>query len=894
MMNVESAQAVPVATELQNNGREKTTGLNWLFDATALMLAFFASYTGLDFIQAWLSTYDRVLCSVCIFVGLLVAFRRSTWEGKRTKPRVFLSWVLYGIAALQIGLGVALTNPNWTGVAFGTILAGWCVGRIRGEPISHSLSLGLALLVPFAVEAVAYFGGFDWLETTTVSITSFLADTVGLPNAPDGSTVLFFQGVADQFSCIGSWDSVIGFLGVSLACILAFRRSLIPASITFALSPVVWIALRSAGWVTLSYLANRNETWYAWSFWIELLLFLFGVAWLVSLDQFFGAVFKQIPFEAFHPESPLIEFAWNWLCGLPNLVLRVPEQHKIALWWKMEVKLAGKTPSLSTDFDWMRFEFLSILYDPINAIGGVLDAIHSWRESRRWTQFFWHLPSFALLVTLYIAIAFGLSKRTNNQLHYLSMESQKMSSTESLETACNLQLESEFCKAIGVKSESSEEPKTDISEGSKRQLEFLCKRILSAEPKNQDARYRLGMIYALNQNNEGAFREMNQLANGDFPQANSWLAKALLRLKATGKLIPMQTLNSHLEIARKWEKVDFRLPLFYSRLLEERGEGSKAVFVLKEAVASNPQYKLELARLYARLGNVDGKKRTANEAENFFITRTLDTEKESDRLAVSEARILAERPLDAAEILEEGLRNNLGGERTRRQLSEIQLRIYNDSIRKDEEGKSEVDMALLKKAADTDPTNPNISGAIAKLVQINVEATPELKQILKRQLDLGITNVQSLLVIADGLYAKRKLPGAQKYWELAIEKEPENIIALNNLASCLVSISPTNADRSLELVNKANALSPNNANILDTWGEVLMAINRPKEALNKFEQSIRIDKGRLNTRKKLEQAYEANGMTEMAKTQSTVIRDIEQSMSREEVEKKSRRSNNTP
>ena len=131
MMNVEAAQAIPLATESQNNGSEKTTGSNWLFDATALLLAFIALYAGLDFFDPWFSTYDRVLCSACIFVGLLVAFGRSTWQGERTKPRVLLSWALFGIAALQIGLGVALSNPNWTGVAFGAILAGWCVGRDR-------------------------------------------------------------------------------------------------------------------------------------------------------------------------------------------------------------------------------------------------------------------------------------------------------------------------------------------------------------------------------------------------------------------------------------------------------------------------------------------------------------------------------------------------------------------------------------------------------------------------------------------------------------------------------------------------------------------------------------------------------------------------------------------
>ena len=341
---------------------------------------------------------------------------------------------------------------------------------------------------------------------------------------------------------------------------------------------------------------------------------------------------------------------------------------------------------------------------------------------------------------------------------------------------------------------------------------------------------------------------------------------------------------NHLDIARKWKNTDSRLPFFYSRLLEERGEGLKAVMVLKDAEASNPQSKLELAKLYERLGNEDGKKRTATEAENYFVAWVLDIDNESDRLAVADARILLERLEEAAEILEECLRKKLGGERTIRQLSEVQRMIYKKSVRKDDNGKVNVDLSFLRKAADTDPENPNISAEVARLVRMGVQPSQDLQEVFKKQLDFGITNASALILMAEGLYAKGNLVGAKKCWELAIAKEPGNFVALNNLAFCLTAISPTNADKSLALLSKANSISPNNPTILATWGEVLMTANRPKEALSKFELAIKLDNSRLETRKKLLTAYQANGMQDMANTQATLIQEIEVAKSKENIE----------
>jgi tetratricopeptide (TPR) repeat protein len=195
-----------------------------------------------------------------------------------------------------------------------------------------------------------------------------------------------------------------------------------------------------------------------------------------------------------------------------------------------------------------------------------------------------------------------------------------------------------------------------------------------------------------------------------------------------------------------------------------------------------------------------------------------------------------------------------------------------------------MDLSLLERMVETDPHNPSFSSEIAKLLAYKVPPTKKLLESLKKQIELGITSVPCLLLIGEGFFNVGSLNEAQKYWELAIEKAPDNINGLNNLATCLIAISASNADRAIDLVSKANLISPNNADILDTWGEAFLAANRPKEAVNKLELAIRIDNNRMDSRIKLITAYEALGMKAMAEAQSKVLRSLKDAQSKATLE----------
>ncbi len=529
---------------------------------------------------------------------------------------------------------------------------------------------------------------------------------------------------------------------------------------------------------------------------------------------------------------------------------------------------------------WLGREFLKIFYSPTGVAGGMLDAFRGWKFSRSWVRFWFHLPSLVLLVSVYLTFAFSIFGREDSRIQLFSVESQRRCPTKLIEDICDQMHEEDFATVLGLPDTEKINYKTvEISDLTKRYVELLSKRILSIQSRNQVAQYRLGMIYNINGQADEGLSKMKELANGNFgdcPQANAWMVKELLRQKVAGAEISNQELLSNLEKASKSRDVDFRLVSFYARVLEESGETLKAIAVSKQAATVRPELNLELARLYSRVGYQNEMRSAASVVEDVFIKK-LNTplEKETDRLAVAEARKMTNRLEQSADILTEGLLNKSTGPAIRRELSEVLRLIYSNSVFKTEAGPYQADLAQLEKAGEVDPLNPNISGEIAKLLPLKIKPSKKLLELLKQQIEAGITSVSAHILLAEGYFAFGNMKEATKNWELALAKDPDNIGAMNNLALVLAKTSDTNVERALSLLNKALSLSPGNAEILDSLGDVMMIAKRPKDALNKYELSIRNDVTRNETRKKLLGAYEANGMEDMAKTLRKVIQQIE-------------------
>ncbi|MEQ1826361.1 MAG: hypothetical protein ABL921_10450 [Pirellula sp.] len=850
----------------------------WLVDAIAILGLIVMFVAGRPFWEHWLASTDRLTCTICAVVGLCIALARSTWSGDLSTVRFRLSMGLASIACLAAILTLALRWPEFSSVTIGCVFAAWHSLRVRHERLSQAVFLGLLCMFPFALNSIQGDAGLGWVGSAAMQTTAGLANMLKQPFAIEGDTILFSQGVADQFGAVEHWDGVVTLIGIVFFCLFAFRRKLLVAIASLAATPFIWIAVRSTTWMILSTLSGYDAAWLNWSPSVAVMSFLASALLVIALDVLFASIFEPIPFEMFNAESPLISYAWNWICGFPGVVLRIPSANKISARWRAKLRLAKVEPSWTTDYHWLRRELFLIVFSPIALIGGIIDAVRGWLYSRKWRRLWLSLFSFVLPVMVYIAFGLSFLRRSDQQVPLLAEESQRLCSTAALEDANFRLQEPAFSQLMGSPQQEPKRSFEPLPDLTRRYVELLSKRILAVQPKNQMAKYRLGLAYAMGGQSQRASNEMKELASGVsgyFPQAVEWRAKDLVLRKAVGEDIVYTEIVENVEKLLSWPQVDYRLMRDYAKLMVLSGEYTKAIAASKQAVAANPELILDLALLYARVKHPETKE-TAAQAEAYYLGKiNFPTEKESDRLAVAKARLLADRTDQAEEILAEGLRRGISGDQVRRELSNIQILKYKKSIQTDENGKSTADVSLLEKAAVTDPTNPNIATEIAGMIPQGLNASDALKSVLTQQWAKGVINVDTHLLLGDAFFAKGEIERAQSQWKAALDKSPNNVAAMNNYAYCLAVNKQPDLEKSLELLGHAHQLAPENADVLDTWGEVLMLARRPREAVNKFELSISFNKKSIPTRKKLAEAYLAAGLEDDAKAVQSVISDLE-------------------
>ncbi|XZE36748.1 tetratricopeptide repeat protein [Pirellulaceae bacterium SH501] len=526
---------------------------------------------------------------------------------------------------------------------------------------------------------------------------------------------------------------------------------------------------------------------------------------------------------------------------------------------------------------WLGSEFLKIFTSPVGMAGSVLDAARGWKYSRNWLRFWFHLPAFLIVLIVYLIFGFSLFERVDAKVQRYGVEGEKTLPTRMIERSAYNQFR--FMNPKDPKQAATLTDPNAIPDFAKNYSRLLANRILTFQPNNAQARYRLALLQSIDGDMEGAKLVIEDLASGKygpFRQANAWMACWIIQAKEDQQEIDTKELGRNLQMACDWVDVPVQLIAIYAQILEQNGYTPSAIAMAKEAAKRLPEMNLELARLYGRIKNEDGLREASYEVEEVFGARlNTSNERDIDRLAIAEVRFLTGKYQQAVAILQEGLAGNDVRPQLARALSSIKISIFEKSIVENPDGTFTADLSLLESAADADPDDPKISEQIAKLLRRNIKPTKRIVDILRKQIDDGITTAEAHSMLADGYYMLGNEKEAIKNWELALSKNPKDASACNNLALCLAKSSTDNLPQSLELVARAQSIAPNNAEILDTFGEILMMAGRAKEAINKFEQSIKLDSGRIGTRKKLVTAYEAAGLPELAKAQSEIVQSME-------------------
>jgi tetratricopeptide (TPR) repeat protein len=558
---------------------------------------------------------------------------------------------------------------------------------------------------------------------------------------------------------------------------------------------------------------------------------------------------------------------------------------------KSSRKPSPKSVVLKRNVQWFFEEIAKIFHSPVGVAGGFLEAIRGWKFSRNWMSVWLNLPAAVLIATIFAIFSFSNFQTEDGQLQQLLVIGEEKCSTSTLESLCDQIDEDEFTKALGESTiVKAKEAPIQLGPLTLKYVELLSKRVLDIEAADFRGLYRLALVHFLTDQKSLAMTEMNQLASisaGAFPQANAWLARRMVAsiesspgsaefAASTEKIKPV------FEKAFEWKNLDPRLMLAYAKILEKGGDLQRAIVVTKRAASMKPEANLDLARLYARAGNADGLRESSYAVEDHF-GKKLNTplEQESDRLAVAEAKRLSNKPLAAIEVLKEGLMNKDPKPKLQRELSEVYLQMYRSTIESTEpkspsdKVKWKVDFDALQKVVEADPTNPNFSLEVARLLPIEVTPTKPLLDSLKKQMQSGVTTSGTYILLAEEQFKQNKVKEAIKFWEIAIKQDPTNYLAINNLALVLAKDQPSNLDRPFEMLNQAVEAQPDNPELYDSLGELYLLANRPKDAINKLEKAIKLDQNRINTREMLVKAYKAADMEDMAQVQLRVIATIQ-------------------
>jgi len=574
----------------------------------------------------------------------------------------------------------------------------------------------------------------------------------------------------------------------------------------------------------------------------------------------------------------------------------VSEESKLSTEKRRRRKKSSRKPSpksvvLKRNVQWFFSEIAKIFHSPVGVAGGFLEAIRGWKFSRNWMSVWLNLPAAVLIATVFAIFSFSNFQTEDGQLQQLLVIGEEKCSTSTLEALCDQIDEVEFTKALGESTiVKAKDAPIQLGPLTLKYVELLSKRVLDIEAADFRGLYRLALVHFLTDQKSLAISEMNQLASisaGAFPQANAWLARRMVAnmesSPGSGDLAASkEEIKPFFEKAFEWKNLDPRLMLAYAKMLEKGGDLQRAIVVTKRAASLKPEANLDLARLYARAGNADGLRESSYAVEDHYGKR-LNTplEQESDRLAVAEAKRLSNKPLAAIDILKEGLMNKDPKPKLQRELSEVYLQMYRNTIESTEpKSPSEkvtwkVDFDALQKVIDSDPTNPNFSLEVARLLPIEVTPTKTLLDSLKKQMQSGVTTSGTYILLAEEQYKQNKVKEAIKFWEIAIKQDPTNYLAINNLALVLAKDQPDNLDRPFQMLNQALEAQPNNPELYDSLGELYLMAKRPKDAINKLEKAIKLDQNRINTREMLVQAYRDADMEDMAQVQLRVIATIQ-------------------
>ncbi|MGL6225750.1 MAG: tetratricopeptide repeat protein [Thermoguttaceae bacterium] len=159
---------------------------------------------------------------------------------------------------------------------------------------------------------------------------------------------------------------------------------------------------------------------------------------------------------------------------------------------------------------------------------------------------------------------------------------------------------------------------------------------------------------------------------------------------------------------------------------------------------------------------------------------------------------------------------------------------------------------------DSFSRNPETIRNLAPLLAMFAYAKPSepilnrLDQLVKQEEPGMLEQMQTLVMLGDYWLMRNNQEHAVEIYEKGLEKDPENLVVLNNMALILAGgiqgaggtggsdQTKPKMDRAMQLINKALELKPDSPTLLDSKGLICLQAGNNQDAIPLFERSVEL------------------------------------------------------
>jgi tetratricopeptide (TPR) repeat protein len=409
-----------------------------------------------------------------------------------------------------------------------------------------------------------------------------------------------------------------------------------------------------------------------------------------------------------------------------------------------------------------------------------------------------------------------------------------------------------------------------LKEGDEKGAELRFRRAALIAPDDPRPKFGLASIAEKRGDLQKATAIMETLADGEDDiahQANRWLIVKTPRkdLDAAGR----QQLIERLErlVGFEPDNLDYRLSL--ADIYSQAGFRDHAIKHLRVVADVRPVHRISILRLLAVENDQETIREEAPVAERYFRERLAKEPGDFDsRLLCAWAMVFQKRYKEAVELIEQGAAIN-DPVMVRKAVSVVTIAWARDLLA--QKGDSSQVLSLTSAALKADPSNTNAVMMLTELAR-DVIAGKESVGLLKQQLAAGEHPWLIHLILGTRSLELGDVQEGAEHLEQAVKLNPTAAVAMNNLAWTLANQEPVDLKRAETLAAQAVNISPGNAQIRETRGQIYLKQERWKEALTDLElvlpvysREAALAKQLPHLHESLAKAYDKLGNADMAR-----------------------------